>query len=729
MIQQFGYDLNNKPVPNEADSAAAAEGGTFTTSSLTDKFLSNFMANPKTWPVAPLDLRLDRERGVWTTPPPPRPLHATNDGCILDDGTSDVNNIKPNTVDENGGAIGSPTIDVEWPWTPSPPSGIGKFPSYYDNIDCAHYAFPIYRLDVQQQDEYEANNTDLIQDINRLVFGSGFEVTSQLGTCVNSVFIDFTGVPTGTGGGGGGIYVQGDDCSVSGGALSFAKTEVVAGGGGKEIIQFGDGLQMADLGDTVGITAINYISGIEEPTGEPVTCEEKEVLQTYETLLVSGTLVLKATGEFDDPCKATLIGYPAQISGYVAEDDFQPPNWCSGFSPTDGTRINPACYPLWIFDKGMTINPVQNGDQSYLEINSAIQVQQSGSCNTSEDPPFMTSRLIFGTGMRVTTYDDGVNICATHINGNYLINGYSGVGTANVGASDKIGLRRFEQLNFGKGIVVTSGTISKDCNFEISAEKFISSQEACGTTALSKANFTHLAFGSGLSVATSGDTEQDEAFLISTNNQVGSSFTQNKYGFITEDAQGNVVSPGPATVCAGDGDDPAGPYPTRRAPGNWNKIEAGMGIGITSCSSDPCTALLFNNTTVGGVARSGSAQSCESIEMAQVSAWEFDSNFYIAELPTDGTEPFKGGGSVNSSSGSLAVKIGLNIDPEDAGTTLSWINNLTVERDVDGHITDIIKECCSITVKKTCGDNYIITAIEDCSCTAGTAATVVAPPP
>ncbi len=738
MIQQFGYDLNNKPVPNEADSAASAEGGTFTTSSLTDKFLSNFMANPKTWPVAPLDLRLDRERGVWTTPPPPRPLHATNDGCILDDGTSDVNNIKPNTVDENGGAIGSPTIDVEWPWTPSPPSGIGKFPSYYDNIDCAHYAFPIYRLDVQQQDEYEANNTDLIQDINRLVFGSGFEVTSQLGTCVNSVFIDFTGVATGGGGESLGIYVQGDDCSVSGGALSFPKTVVSAGNsdGDPEIIQFGDGLQMQDLGDTVGVTAINYISGIQEPTGTITVCELKEVNQSFETLFVDGGIVVESSGEFDDPCRTRIIGYPAIISGYNEADDFIPPDWCKPQSGTYSNAIgmNTACYPKWIFDEGMIVIPSNEGESSHLRISSKVAVAGSGSCSPLEGQtlPVMTSKLIFGTGLKVEIEDQGsVDICAVHINSNQYIQGYDTLGTS----ASLTSFSAWERLTFGKGLLIEDigGIVGdeEDCGFKITAEKFISSLDYCDSQGdpLAKSSFTHLAFGSGFLVSSTGSTTDDEIFLITTNHKVGPSFTQNKYGYITEDASGGSVTPGAAITCGGAGDNPSGPYTTRKQPKNWNAIEAGMGIGITSCeTASPCTALLFNNTTVGGVARTGSAQSCDPIEMAQVSAWEFDSNFYIAQLPTNGTEPFKGGGSVDSSSGSLAVKIGLNIDPDEAGTTLSWINNIELQTDNDGHVTGIIKECCSITVKKTCGSNWIITAIEDCSCSAGAAEEAPGPP-
>lgn len=68
MLQSWGYDINGKPIPNANDSAAAAESGIFRQTGLQDKFLKNWLSNPKTWPVAPVDLRFDRHRGVWVAP-------------------------------------------------------------------------------------------------------------------------------------------------------------------------------------------------------------------------------------------------------------------------------------------------------------------------------------------------------------------------------------------------------------------------------------------------------------------------------------------------------------------------------------------------------------------------------------------------------------------------------------------------------------------------------------
>jgi hypothetical protein len=69
VLQSWGYDINGKPIPNANDSAAGAEQGNFNNVYLKDKFLKNWLANPKTWPVGPIDLRWDRHRGVWVSPP------------------------------------------------------------------------------------------------------------------------------------------------------------------------------------------------------------------------------------------------------------------------------------------------------------------------------------------------------------------------------------------------------------------------------------------------------------------------------------------------------------------------------------------------------------------------------------------------------------------------------------------------------------------------------------
>lgn len=68
IIHGWGYDIDGKPIPNEADESA--EDGIFETSGLKDRFINKFMERPETWPVAPVDLRFDRERSCWVTPPP-----------------------------------------------------------------------------------------------------------------------------------------------------------------------------------------------------------------------------------------------------------------------------------------------------------------------------------------------------------------------------------------------------------------------------------------------------------------------------------------------------------------------------------------------------------------------------------------------------------------------------------------------------------------------------------
>lgn len=68
VLHSWGYDTEGKPVPNEADTENNAAAGVFQAGNLTNRFLSDWLQKPKTWPVAPIDLRLDRDRGVWVSP-------------------------------------------------------------------------------------------------------------------------------------------------------------------------------------------------------------------------------------------------------------------------------------------------------------------------------------------------------------------------------------------------------------------------------------------------------------------------------------------------------------------------------------------------------------------------------------------------------------------------------------------------------------------------------------
>lgn len=68
VLQAWGYDTNGKPIPNSVDSLENAQTGRFKKNGLTNQFMKDWVQNPRTWPVGPVDLRWDRERGVWVAP-------------------------------------------------------------------------------------------------------------------------------------------------------------------------------------------------------------------------------------------------------------------------------------------------------------------------------------------------------------------------------------------------------------------------------------------------------------------------------------------------------------------------------------------------------------------------------------------------------------------------------------------------------------------------------------
>ena len=91
VLHSWGYDTYGKPVPNSRgysgdltfqtgayglwDTSKVADTGNTHQkgqSGLTDRFAPNWLSDATNWPVAPVDLRYDRARGVWTAPPPYR---------------------------------------------------------------------------------------------------------------------------------------------------------------------------------------------------------------------------------------------------------------------------------------------------------------------------------------------------------------------------------------------------------------------------------------------------------------------------------------------------------------------------------------------------------------------------------------------------------------------------------------------------------------------------------
>lgn len=65
IVNGWGFDTEGYPIPNEVDNALAASSGVYETAGRTDKFMSGHLQRPDTWVTAPVDLRFDRNRGVW----------------------------------------------------------------------------------------------------------------------------------------------------------------------------------------------------------------------------------------------------------------------------------------------------------------------------------------------------------------------------------------------------------------------------------------------------------------------------------------------------------------------------------------------------------------------------------------------------------------------------------------------------------------------------------------
>lgn len=139
IVQGWGYDTDGRPVPNEMDDEVDASGGDFVATGLTNKFLDGWLTKSHTWPVAPVDLRLDRDRGVWVSPPPPRKLTARlcENLCIAGSALGEVTNSKT-VYDDDGEEIESPMIYI-YDNINNPMRSGDMVYAEYDTYDCKYY--------------------------------------------------------------------------------------------------------------------------------------------------------------------------------------------------------------------------------------------------------------------------------------------------------------------------------------------------------------------------------------------------------------------------------------------------------------------------------------------------------------------------------------------------------------------------------------------------------------
>ena len=160
MATGWCYDLDGKPTPNASD--IAASGGTFVKEGLKDKFADNFMEKSELWPVAPIDLRYDRDRGVFTIPSSFRIVRAkiTGENLTTSNTSSEAEIISsdgPPVYDEEGVEVPEKTITVWLPYINEDPAITSyNIPNpyarqndivvaYYNTGDNKYYAISVWQ--------------------------------------------------------------------------------------------------------------------------------------------------------------------------------------------------------------------------------------------------------------------------------------------------------------------------------------------------------------------------------------------------------------------------------------------------------------------------------------------------------------------------------------------------------------------------------------------------------
>ncbi len=144
LIHQWGFDLQGKPIPNANDSESSAEVGNFRLNTLSDSFLSGYLRKPNTWPVAPLDLRFDRNRGVWTAAQPYRLVRCR---ITAEDGLSTLGSactiIDGNSVEGSSGIALTKSITV-YAISENQTAKKGEtIVAEYDTVDCKYYCIEV----------------------------------------------------------------------------------------------------------------------------------------------------------------------------------------------------------------------------------------------------------------------------------------------------------------------------------------------------------------------------------------------------------------------------------------------------------------------------------------------------------------------------------------------------------------------------------------------------------
>ena len=452
MLHGWGYDTEGKPVPNIVDDPTDARGGIFKSEGLKDTFLTGWLSNQDTWPVAPVDLRFDRTRAVWTVPNQFRIGIATATGSGENGAGATIKNLTQ-TYDSDGEAITSGSITYAVPSGMTPPKTGETFFAFYDNVACTYY--PLMSspssgsslsvissgCEASGSGDYEAGGSGYpfpsISDVTNLVLGRGLALST----------VCLSGANTGTGG-----------CAEGLGSSNFMNDP--------------SGTHSAVIELNLSITGqSNFCSGEASGTGG-----------FLESLTFgSGFILSKDTG--------------SGCGDFTVDPILQR---LSHFTCTGGSgEVQNAVYSGLLFSTGIAVE--NSGDCTYAIVSDIRISNATGICNTGTDIPVSGQRftnLTFGTGLNVTSGD---NECSFNIDADHYIGYASGCSGNETGD-----FNFFNKLLFSTGLAVSNVS---GCTYSIASTKTLSS-ENCGTgtgfSTFTGVPYENLKFSSGLGVTQSG---------------------------------------------------------------------------------------------------------------------------------------------------------------------------------------------------------------------------------
>jgi hypothetical protein len=386
VINGWGYDLQGKPIPNSADNAADARSGIYTSSNLTDKFLPNWLKKSRTWPTAPVDLKFDRQRGVWTVPNSFRIVQVTADTAIApgNSGTATISN--PSTIYDSGGSpVSTQTISLNVPsWMPSGLPISGGAYAFYDTSDSKWYA--VFDTVGSGSGGGGGNTTQIAA--NTYCGGQGNTVTDTQLDLIT--FED-------------GFYVEAD----TGTNAYLVRNDLRFEGNRFYDITLGTGLHYESYGNCnyrihasgTQIAANTYCGG----SGNTVTDTRLELIT------------------FDHGFNVTAdVG----TDSYLVQNDL---------------RFNGNLFSNLIARSGLTVTPTGNCQYIIDAEGTAPKIQSNGNCDTATISESDFSKITFGSGLDVK--DNGSNnftidkkLTFVDASGTTLSNGVSKV-TAGCGIS------------------------------------------------------------------------------------------------------------------------------------------------------------------------------------------------------------------------------------------------------------------------------------------------------